>query len=361
MSSPTDCVAEPDPSTTVLPDPRWDRRGVVLIVDSQEQSLRELAGVLCREYDVRSTHDIGTAAVTAAALEPDLIVLAEHGLLDRICEVCAVIGTQPNTADTPIVVIGNHPHAEVRSLDAGAADFVSRSQLESPALLLRVRRQIGLKRERNRLVYLAGTDPLTGLANRRRFDELLRREFWRLRRADEPLSLVMLDIDRFKAFNDSYGHLAGDRCLTRVATAIAEVLHRAPDVAARFGGEEFCGILPETGAEGARSVARRIQERVDALHIEHLRSGVSPYVSVSIGLVSVNCSEIEGPSDVVEAADQNLYAAKNAGRDCIAATVVSTPPLPIDILRPVRGTVGNGQWYAARSLVMNAALPPVLP
>jgi diguanylate cyclase (GGDEF)-like protein/PAS domain S-box-containing protein len=162
---------------------------------------------------------------------------------------------------------------------------------------------------------LAQQDGLTGLANRRRFDELLEEEFRRARRQALPLSALLLDADRFKAYNDRYGHLAGDECLRQISSAIESVLRRPGDHAARYGGEEFVVLLPATGESGARLVAEQIRASVSALGIEHM-GGVAGIVTVSIGTSTlVPSSAADRPDQLIAAADRALYRAKAAGRN----------------------------------------------
>ena len=166
---------------------------------------------------------------------------------------------------------------------------------------------------------LADSDALTGLANRRRFEETLALEHERARRSGLPFSLILLDVDYFKKFNDRYGHVAGDDCLRRVAAAIAAGPRRPADLAARYGGEEFAVILPDTDAEGACAVAEKIRAAVQALGIGHAES---PCGDVTISLGVHTCRPADVPSTTalacIEAADALLYQAKMNGRNCLA-------------------------------------------
>jgi diguanylate cyclase (GGDEF)-like protein len=166
-----------------------------------------------------------------------------------------------------------------------------------------------------RLEVLATQDPLTGLANRRRFDEVLGSELRRAARASHPLSLLLIDLDHFKAYNDAYGHVAGDACLRAVCTALGEALHRPGDLAARYGGEELAVVLPDTGREGACQLAEQVLARIAALDIAHHASSFGR-VSASIGVASVQGSGAQaGVLSLIEAADSALYRAKAAGRN----------------------------------------------
>jgi diguanylate cyclase (GGDEF)-like protein/PAS domain S-box-containing protein len=180
---------------------------------------------------------------------------------------------------------------------------------------------LALEEANRELHHLANLDGLTQIANRRGFDEHLQREWNRLTREEASLSLLLCDIDYFKLYNDTYGHIAGDQCLRQIAQAIAETLKRPGDLVSRYGGEEFAVILPNTTAEGAVQVAEFIQFRIQQLQLEHRRSPVSPYLTVSIGIaVTIPVQQVL-PDALVAIADGALYQAKAQGRDtyCLCA------------------------------------------
>jgi diguanylate cyclase (GGDEF)-like protein len=158
-------------------------------------------------------------------------------------------------------------------------------------------------------------DGLTGIANRRYFDVALERELRRALRHGSALSLLIMDIDTFKAYNDHFGHLQGDACLSSVAQALAGMLKRPADVAARYGGEEFAAILPDTSAAQARAHAEAIRQRVAALAIAHAPAAGRAHVTLSIGVASFDKARRSTAPALIEAADAALYAAKRAGRD----------------------------------------------
>ncbi|MEI7891847.1 MAG: diguanylate cyclase [Myxococcales bacterium] len=176
------------------------------------------------------------------------------------------------------------------------------------------------KMERDHARAIARTDALTKLANRRTFDEMLHKEFDRLKRDGAALSLIMLDVDHFKKFNDTYGHVAGDNCLRHLAAALTGAVRRPADIAARYGGEEFAVILPETDTHGAAHVAERVRRGVEALGILHATSDVAGHVTVSLGVVTVFPSRLVAPDRIVALADLALYEAKHAGRNRIHVT-----------------------------------------
>ena len=165
------------------------------------------------------------------------------------------------------------------------------------------------------------TDPLTLLANRRRFNEVLNCEYLRLKRSGAPLSLIIVDVDHFKGFNDRYGHIQGDECLRHVGQAIRGAVNRASDLAARFGGEEFVVVAPETDAAGARTLAEDIRRAVEDLAIVHDGNTAASHVTVSLGVVTRYATELEAPEVFVSLADQALYRAKQAGRNRTEVTL----------------------------------------
>ncbi|BFG81344.1 hypothetical protein PTKU46_93780 [Paraburkholderia terrae] len=169
---------------------------------------------------------------------------------------------------------------------------------------------------------LAQTDSLTGLANRRTLDEILEREWRRAVRAHRPLSILFVDLDRFKAYNDRYGHQAGDDALAAVGRCLEDHVRRPGDVVARYGGEEFVVVLPDTDSLGALSMAESLRDAVAKLAIEHLGSEQGK-VTVSIGAASWQGVVAESVSSVVKAADEALYRAKAVGRNCVSAAILA--------------------------------------
>lgn len=169
------------------------------------------------------------------------------------------------------------------------------------------------------LEYLIRLDSLTGIPNRRLFEEELSKEWGRAERDEQPLSVITADIDYFKEYNDRYGHPAGDMCLVEIAQAMYRALSRPGDVAARIGGEEFAFLLPHTGLSGALAVAEQIRERVLALNLRHDASSVAHQVTVSFGVSSSELGCVSSPADLVYTSDVALYEAKRRGRNRIVA------------------------------------------
>lgn len=167
----------------------------------------------------------------------------------------------------------------------------------------------------NKLRTLSTQDGLTGINNRRRFDEALYDEWFRARRLLTPLSLIICDIDKFKEYNDTYGHLAGDKCLTRIAHLIEDSARRAGDMAARFGGEEFVIILPDTESSNAQDIAEQLQSAILDLEIPHETSSVAKIITVSFGVFTTLPTKDLSPETMIEFADKALYQAKEQGRN----------------------------------------------
>lgn len=161
-------------------------------------------------------------------------------------------------------------------------------------------------------------DGLTGIANRRRFDLHLEDEFRRAKRNGSAISLIMIDVDYFKNYNDNYGHQQGDECLAQIAGALSKTLNRARDLVARYGGEEFTVILPDTSEDGALQVAEAMRADVEALAIAHAWSGVAGHVTISLGVSTVVPEQTTSTGTLIHAADRALYQAKRSGRNCVA-------------------------------------------
>ena len=165
------------------------------------------------------------------------------------------------------------------------------------------------------LEQLATTDSLTQIANRRHFDQSLNAEWQRLARSQQPLALILCDIDFFKRYNDTYGHLAGDRCLAQVAQILNESIQRSTDLAARYGGEEFALLLPNTTQAGAITVAQLLLHQLQQHHLPHTASAVAAHITLSLGIASLIPNQGTTPQTLIQAADQALYQAKAAGRN----------------------------------------------
>ena len=192
-------------------------------------------------------------------------------------------------------------------------DFTERKRVENE-----------LEESNRKLEQLSITDGLTKIANRRHFDMVLAQELARHTRSGAELSLIMLDIDHFKAFNDNYGHVKGDECLQQIGRVLADCAVRPADLAARYGGEEFACILPETDSSGALIIVEKIRRGIMALAIPHCESSAADVVTASLGVVTVFCTADKTVGDIVTQADELLYRAKSSGRNRVEFDVEST-------------------------------------
>jgi diguanylate cyclase (GGDEF)-like protein len=290
---------------------------VILIVDDTPTNIQVLAEAL------RAEHRVKVAASGKAAFE----VIAKQGLPDLILldvmmpdmdgyEVCRRLKEDPATQKVPVIFVTarNDTVDEELGLKLGAVDYIAKP-FHLPIVLARVRNHIQLKRKTDLLESLALLDGLTNIPNRRRFDEHLESEWKRGIRSGAPLSIIMIDIDFFKHYNDHHGHGAGDVCLRKVADVLAVAVVRPGDLVARYGGEEFVALLPDTDAEGALQIAERLRGNVAALQIPHGHSEVDPFVTISLGVASCEPSTHSFPAELLEQADQQLYRAKSMGRN----------------------------------------------
>lgn len=170
------------------------------------------------------------------------------------------------------------------------------------------------------IFHLSITDGLTGISNRRYFDEVLMREINKHSCTSAPLSVILLDVDYFKEYNDYYGHVAGDECLQKIGRALADIIEKPDDLVARYGGEEFAFILPETSAEGGRELAEKIKKRIDSLMITHVFSPATGYITCSFGVLTVLTPGLS-PGEILKTVDLLLYNAKRTGRNRISCGV----------------------------------------
>jgi diguanylate cyclase (GGDEF)-like protein/PAS domain S-box-containing protein len=207
-----------------------------------------------------------------------------------------------------VVHVVRDEHGKVEALLGFMFDISERKKTEQELLALQ-----------KRLEELSYKDGLTGIANRRMFDSVLNKEWASARRDRTTISLVMLDIDYFKQYNDAYGHIQGDICLTKVAGLLSASASRPRDFVARIGGEEFAIILPETDENAARMVAERCRKALDEAKIPHEKSLVSDHLTFSIGIASIVPSANDQPVTLLEEADKSLYRSKNSGRDRISS------------------------------------------
>lgn len=288
----------------------------VLLVDDERFNLTTLHALLNDSYKimVATSGDQAIAAVLKAM--PDLILLDINMPGMDGYEVCSKLKNDPLTAAIPIIFITANTDiaSEAKGLELGAEDYIAKP-FNPQIVLARVRTQIRLKQQADLLAQYAYKDGLTQVMNRRFLDEQLPREIARSQRSGLPLSLIIMDIDFFKKYNDHYGHIKGDDCLKQVAQAVSSVIQRPADTVIRYGGEEFVIVLPDTDLNGAASIADSIREAVLSTQIVHAESPVSDYVSISLGVASNMLTQDMSSQDLLSMADAALYRAKEKGRN----------------------------------------------
>jgi diguanylate cyclase (GGDEF)-like protein len=266
-------------------------------------------------------------------LHPDIVLVDALMPVLNGFEYCARLSEHTGAERVPILMLSSLEDRESvdRAFALGVTDYVSKP-FQWAILRQQVRHAIErsqllkkLEEANQRLEQLAILDGLTQVANRRRFDEYLSQSWRCMSRERSPLSLIMVDVDFFKSYNDTYGHQAGDACLRKIAKAISDTVHRPFDLVARYGGEEFVVVLPNTPIAGATQVASQIHKAVNALHIPHQGSTIAEHVTLSLGISSVVPYPEVAPESLLIAADRALYQAKGEGRD---RSVVCTSLLP---------------------------------
>ena len=315
----------------------------ILIVDD-DRAMRLLLRMAMEEegYTVIEAKDGEQCLVEFVRHQPQVVLLdaVMPGMDGFTC--CQQLRQRPEAQEVPVLMITvlDDSDSVDRAFEAGATDYVTKP-IHWPVLCQRVRRllnaywatmqlQAQIERERaltvqleaanSELKRLAMIDGLTGIANRRYFDEVLDREWRRAVRDRLPFSLLLCDVDCFKLYNDTCGHVMGDRCLEKVATILAQSVQRPADLIARYGGEEFVMIMPNTPMLGARQIAERIQVGLAQAAIPHPQSSVGSAVTLSIGLLCVVPERDWSATEALKRVDQMLYRAKTAGRNQICAT-----------------------------------------
>ena len=294
------------------------QRPTILIVDDTPTNVQILAEALHSIYRVKVAGD-GQEALKIALRKPypDLILLDVMMPGMDGFEVCKRLKKNPQTERIPVIFVTakNEESDEELGLNLGAVDYITKP-FSIPITRVRIRNHIRLKQQADLLESISLVDALTHMPNRRRFDEAIDAEWKRAAREKTRLSMLMIDIDHFKGYNDCYGHSAGDACLQSVAAALMAGVSRPGDLVARYGGEEFVVILPETDKEAAVRIAMRLCESVRDLKLPHASSGVEPFVTISIGCATVIPSAETSPQNtLLNEADKMLYQAKNTGRN----------------------------------------------
>ncbi len=317
-------------------------KGDILIVDDNPVNLDLLSGMLLdRGFRVRVATNGRRAISAAKSAIPDLVMLDINMPEMDGYEVCRQMKDDELTRDVPVIFISALDNAldKVKAFSTGGADYVTKpfqfeevlARIEIQLKISRLQKEmerkndeleqsnLQLERANRMLRALSYLDGLTGIANRRHFEESLDQEWRRAVRSGAPLSLLMVDIDRFKALNDAYGHQYGDDCLRQVAATFSDTLKRAGDLASRYGGEEFAVVLPATELAGAAAIAEIVRSRVEELGIPHDHSP-SRVVTVSVGAATCIPTESDAVTSLIDMADRALYQAKHDGRNRVSTT-----------------------------------------
>ncbi|NVO05904.1 MAG: diguanylate cyclase [Rhodoferax sp.] len=299
-------------------------RPKLLVVDDQPINIQVMYRCFAGDYQVFMATNGEQALSLCKSNPPDLI------LLDVVMpgvdgfEVCKRLKEDESTRHIPVIFVTAHtdPAQETHGLSLGAVDFIAKP-INPDVVRARVKTHLTLKFQSDLLRKLVFLDGLTGVFNRRYFDQQIATEWARAARNNAPLSLILLDVDFFKLFNDRYGHQAGDDALRVISGALKNCLRRPADLVARYGGEEFACILPETSYEDALAIANDLQARIRALAIPHADSEADQVVTISLGLATrVNNAEAD-VSTLIGLADNLLYKAKHTGRARVCSGVLA--------------------------------------
>lgn len=316
MTTPTLPVAPDWHVLSTLP-----ARPRLLVVDDQPINIQTLYQIFHADHEVFvATSGEQALAFCRSNPLPDLILLdVVMPGLDGLA-VCQQLKADPVLANIPVIFVTAcmDPADETRALEAGGVDFITKP-VNPMVVRARVKTHLTLKAQEDFLRSLVFIDGLTGVANRRRFDEALLSEWRQCRRAGTPLALLMIDIDHFKRYNDHYGHPTGDACLQQVAAVLKAAMQRACDLVARYGGEEFVCLLPGCDQAPALAKAQALQAALAAQGIAHEASPTAAWVTLSIGVAVAQPQAGGSPAALVAAADAALYSAKHRGRNCISA------------------------------------------
>ncbi|MCC4264232.1 diguanylate cyclase [Oceanimonas baumannii] len=287
----------------------------ILIVDDQPLNIRVLHEVFRNQVDVLMTTDPTQVLTLCHEQRPDLVLL--DVIMPQLSgyEVCRQLKSDEATREIPVIFVTakDNPEDEAMGFEAGAVDFISKP-INPVTVMARVKTHLTLKLQSDALRAIAMVDGLTGVGNRRRFDEQFLIAWRRCMRNGQPLSLMLIDLDHFKQYNDLYGHPAGDDCLRQVARMLNQSVRRPDDLLARYGGEEFVCLLPDTPHAGAMGRAQVMLDAIDTLNITHTASSVANHVTVSIGVATVTPHIETEPAALLSLTDERLYAAKNQGR-----------------------------------------------
>lgn len=288
----------------------------VLVVDDEKQNRTLLAELLIDDCRIALAKNGLQALERAHELQPDLILL--DVMMPDISgyDVIQALKSDDATRQIPVIFISalDSTADEERGLDLGAVDYITKP-FHPSIVRKRVRNHLQSCHHRHLLENLAKIDSLTEIANRRRYDEALENEWRRCSRTRSPLSLAIIDVDHFKAYNDHLGHAEGDRVLRLIAKKLSEFVRRPGDLIARYGGEEFILLLPNSSGNAASQLGEEIRSSIEGLRLPHPASAVSPFITISLGGTTTQPCGGEIDPQFFLAADAALYEAKASGRN----------------------------------------------
>lgn len=288
----------------------------ILIVDDERSNRKLLSELLSEEFDVVLAKNGSQVFQFLNGEQVIDLVLLDIMLPDMDgYEIIKRMKNNDNQKDIPVIFITvlDSAEDEEKAFQLGAVDFITKP-FHPSIVKLRVKNQINLIEQKQMLEEMAGIDGLTGINNRRSFDTIYQKEWQKILRYKDPLSLIMIDVDFFKNYNDFYGHGAGDAVLKEIAKAIKNQLNRPEDMVARYGGEEFVVVLPRTEKNGAMQKAEKIRKAVESLAITHEKSDCADVVTISLGGVTHE-KEDGNPEAFLKQSDEMLYKAKSEGRN----------------------------------------------
>jgi diguanylate cyclase (GGDEF)-like protein len=314
-------MAYPDTAAADSPDDIQSNPRL-LVVDDQASNIQAMYQALDGDYQVLMATSGSQALSICKEAAPDLVLL-DVGMpeLDGF-EVCRQLKADPSTRGIPVILVTAHtdPAQETHALSVGAVDVIAKPI--NPAIVrARVKTQLTLRFQSDLLRKLVFLDGLSGVYNRRYFDQQLPIEWARSSRNNSHLSLLMVDVDFFKSYNDRYGHQAGDDCLRRIASTIKVCLKRPADLVARYGGEEFACLLPDTAHTDALELAKEVEARIRSLRIKHEHSAVDSFSTVSLGVSTRSPASQGNIATWVGVADAQLALAKQTGRGRVCGQV----------------------------------------
>ena len=315
-STPASSVAAAPEADLLLPLAATPRKARLLLVDDQPIHLQVLYRALSADHQLFMATSGAQAMKVVREQNPDLVLLdVVMPEMDGF-EVLQQLKSNLDTAGIPVMFVTAHGGDEIETqcLQAGAVDFISKP-INPSVVRARVKTHLTLKFQSDFLRDMAFLDGLTGVSNRRQFDERLPVEWGRAQRNGAALTLIMLDVDSFKAYNDHYGHQAGDDCLRQIAAVLKAELRRPTDLVARYGGEEFVCLLPDTAFDDGMVMGQRLLNAVKSLAIPHHFSAAEPVVTISLGVATrEGLGQDSRASYLLSLADSQLYQAKHSGR-----------------------------------------------